>query len=144
MNWILLAQIAYMLLVFLVILRVLYDTRSSTKALAYIVFIVFVPIIGMVFYFSFGINYRKRKMYTKKLIKDEAIRKQFIEKLNSASRALINEEYIPVNHHNLARLLLKSVNSPITANNEVQLLLNERRNFRNYWKLWIQQLRIFT
>lgn len=51
MNWILIAQIAYTLLMILVVLRVLYDTRSSTKALAYILFIVFVPIVGVIFYF---------------------------------------------------------------------------------------------
>lgn len=59
MNWLLILQFAYYLLILLVILRVLYDTRSSTKALAYILLIVFVPVVGMVFYFSFGINYRK-------------------------------------------------------------------------------------
>ena len=56
MNWILIAQFTYSLLVLFVILRVLYDTRSSTKALAYILFVVFVPVAGMLFYFSFGIN----------------------------------------------------------------------------------------
>ncbi len=71
MNWISLLQIPYFIVTFLVIVRVLYDTRSSTKALAYILFIVFLPILGTLFYFAFGINYRKRKLYTKKIVIDE-------------------------------------------------------------------------
>ncbi|MGO1752661.1 MAG: PLDc N-terminal domain-containing protein, partial [Psychroflexus sp.] len=63
-------QIAYGLLIFLVILRILYDTRDATKALAYILLVIFLPLLGIFFYFSFGVNYRKRKIYSKKIIKD--------------------------------------------------------------------------
>ena len=81
MDWILIAQAAYLLLIFFVILRVIFDTRSSTKALAYILFIIFVPVVGMIFYFSFGINYRKRKLYTKKLQIDEPLRLKIRNKI---------------------------------------------------------------
>ncbi|HRN45547.1 MAG TPA: PLDc N-terminal domain-containing protein, partial [Flavobacterium sp.] len=65
MKWILFGEIAYILVIIFVIFRVLYDTRSSTKALAYILLILFVPFLGIIFYFSVGINYRKRKLYSK-------------------------------------------------------------------------------
>ena len=54
----------------MVCLRILYDTRSTTKSLAYILLVIFLPIVGIIFYFSFGMNYRKRKMYSKKLVED--------------------------------------------------------------------------
>ncbi|WP_245181126.1 PLDc N-terminal domain-containing protein [Flavobacterium sp. XN-5] len=81
MNWILIAQITYSLLILFVILRVLYDTRSSTKSLAYILFIVFVPVAGILFYFSFGINCRKRKLYSKKIVEDEPLRENIHNKI---------------------------------------------------------------
>lgn len=129
MNWILILQILYFVLVFFVLLRVLYDTRSSTKSLAYILFILLVPIIGIVFYFSFGINYRKRQLYSKKLFKDEAIRNRFIKKFTLNSQSIIEKGQISNVHQNLAKLLLRSSNSPLTTNNEVKLLLNGEEKF---------------
>lgn len=88
MDWILLGEIAYILIMVAVIFRVLIDTRSSTKALAYILFIVFVPFIGMIFYLSFGINYRKQKLYSKKIVEDEPLRQRIRAKMNSYSEAV--------------------------------------------------------
>ena len=122
MNWILLAQIAYSILVVLVILRVLYDTRSSTKALAYILFIVFVPVAGMIFYFSFGINYRKRKLYSKKIDVDEPLRIQIRNKMNASSEAIRDSGLI-------TEFIRRSGSSPLTANNSVELFINGEEKF---------------
>ena len=73
MNWLLIAEIIYFVILVLVCLRIVYDTRSTTKTLAYLLLAIFVPFGGMLFYFSFGINYRKRKMYSKKLIADDSM-----------------------------------------------------------------------
>lgn len=129
MNWILLVQVIYVILLLLVILRVLYDTRSSTKALAYILFIVFVPIFGVIFYFSFGINYRKRKLYTKKIIKDESLRKRIKDKMNMYSEAISNSGLIPEKRKTLIKYISRSSGSPLTANNKVNLLINGEEKF---------------
>lgn len=129
MNWILLLQIAYVVLLFIVILRVLYDTRSSTKALAYILFILFVPVLGMIFYFSFGINYRKRKLYSKKLVTNEKLRLRLNDEFKKKSLALLNLSNFPNQHYNLAQLLLQANNSPLSSNNNVRLLINGEEKF---------------
>ncbi|HQS04671.1 MAG TPA: PLDc N-terminal domain-containing protein, partial [Daejeonella sp.] len=61
-------EIIYLLILSIVCIRIIYDTRNNTKTLAYLLFAIFAPFIGMAFYFLFGINYRNRKMYSKKLI----------------------------------------------------------------------------
>lgn len=129
MNWILIGQIIYALLVVLVMLRVLYDTRSSTKALAYILFIIFVPFVGIVFYFSFGINYRKRKLYSKKIIEDEPMRQRVREKMNTYSEAILNSEIVDDKQHTLIEFLRRSGSSPLTANNDVTLCVNGEEKF---------------
>ena len=129
MNWILIIQSAYLLLIFLVILRVLYDTRSSTKALAYILFIVFVPVVGMIFYFSFGINYRKRKLYTKKIVEDEPFRLHIHNKMNVHSNEISNSGLIPDKNKTLTEFIRRAGSSPLTANNKVKLLLNGEEKF---------------
>ena len=129
MNWILIIQSAYLLLTFLVILRVLYDTRSSTKALAYILFIIFVPVLGMIFYFSFGINYRKRKLYTKKIVEDEPMRLEIRNKMNKQSDLIQDSGLIQEKYLTLTEFIRRSGSSPITANNEVKLLINGEEKF---------------
>lgn len=129
MNWIIILQSVYVFLTFLVILRVLYDTRSSTKALAYILFIIFVPIVGMVFYFSFGINYRKRKLYTKKIMDDAPFRLKIQNKMNVQSEAISNSGLIPDKNKTLTEFIRRAGSSPLTANNKVKLLINGEEKF---------------
>lgn len=129
MNWILFGEIAYGLLVLFVILRVLNDTRSGTKALAYILFIIFVPFVGMIFYFSVGINYRKRKLYSKKIVEDEPLRQQIRNKMNTYSEAISNSGLILGKRETLVEFIRRSGSSPLTANNKVELFVNGEEKF---------------
>lgn len=129
MNWIALLQTAYFLIMLGAILRVLYDTRSGTKALAYILFIVFVPVIGIVFYFSFGINYRKRKLYSKKIVKDEKLRKKLEKMLLVNSKSILNSNSISTQHIKLAKFVGKSGKSGLSESNAVKLLFNGEEKF---------------
>ncbi|WP_257659088.1 cardiolipin synthase [Parapedobacter lycopersici] len=130
MSWLLLYQIAYTTIVILVCLRVIYDTRSTTKTLAYLLLVVFLPFVGIFIYFSFGINYRKRKMYSKKLIEDEKLDmrlKQEILQSSAQAFAQGNEEIQPFRE--LAHMLANNSLSALTAGNEVKLLINGEHKF---------------
>jgi cardiolipin synthase len=129
MNWILLLEILYIIVLLLLILRILYDTRSSIKALAYILFVIFVPIIGMLFYFSFGVNYRKRKLYSKKIVQDDGLRNELRNRTFAYSDKVLNSGLIPPVNYNLAEFVRKSASSPLTSNNTVKLLLNGEEKF---------------
>ena len=85
MKLFLIYEIAYILLIIAVCLRIVWDTRSVSKSLAYLLLVIFVPVLGAIFYFSFGINYRKHKIYHKKLTVDQAFRKQ-LERMYSLIR----------------------------------------------------------
>lgn len=129
MTWLLAAEIVYAIFIILVIMRVLYDTRSSTKALAYILFVVFVPFIGVLFYFSFGINYRKRKLYSKKIVQDEPLREGIKSKMNTYSESISNSGLITEKHQTLVEFIRRAGSSPLTANNQVKLLINGEEKF---------------
>ena len=73
MNWLFITGIIYALLVIVVCLRIIYETRSTTKTIAYLLFTLLIPIVGIVFYVIFGINYWKMKLYNKKSIEDDKI-----------------------------------------------------------------------
>ncbi|MGK0494334.1 MAG: cardiolipin synthase [Maribacter sp.] len=83
----------------------------------------------MLFYFSFGTNYRKRKLYSKKLIQDDHVRKELRNRTFTYSDTVLNSGLIPEVNHNLAEFVRKSASSPLTANNAIKLLLNGEEKF---------------
>ncbi|WCT13861.1 cardiolipin synthase [Mucilaginibacter jinjuensis] len=129
MNWYLLGSIAYVLLTIFVCLRVLYDIRSTTKTFAYLLVVILLPAVGIVIYFAVGANYRKNKIYNKKIINDSKlwadIRKRIV---HESEKTLDTGEQEVKLHKKLAHLLLND-NSPLTGDNEVKLLLNGENKF---------------
>ena len=130
MNWLLIYEIIYVLIVILVCLRIVYDTRNNTKTLAYLLLVIFLPIIGILFYFSFGINYRKRKIYSKKLINDDNLAKKLKADIFQYSKNTFEQNNAEVkNSKELALMLLRDGTSPLTGNNSVKLLVNGENKF---------------
>ncbi len=129
MNWILLAEVLYFILMLLVIIRVLYDTRSGSKTLAYVLFIILVPLVGILFYFSFGVNYRKRKLYSKKLIKDKILRQKINLRIQQYSEQVRDSAIFPKSHQRLSGFIESCKASPLTGNNSVTLLINGEEKF---------------
>lgn len=130
MDWIIFLEVIYLVILALVCLRIIYDTRNVTKTLAYLLLAIFVPILGMLFYFSFGINYRKRKIYSKKLIEDKNLGRKFREELIKYTR-LSFENSGPALKGNLelAKLLLTDSRSAPVPGNKVKLLVNGEEKF---------------
>lgn len=123
-------EIIYLLILFLVCIRIIYDTSNNTKTLAYLLFAIFAPFIGMAFYFLFGINYRNRKMYSKKLINNHTIAAKLKGYIHQYSLETFNQSDATVkNYKELANMLLTESTSPLTSDNEVTLLLNGENKF---------------
>ncbi len=130
LNWLLISEIAYFLLVLAVCIRIVYDTRTSTKTLAYLLLAIFVPVAGIIVYFSFGINYRKRKLYSKKLVEDEALFQQLQHRVANGSEMIMEQQQKALNgQQKMARLLINDGMSPLTLKNEVKLLVNGEEKF---------------
>ena len=130
-NWILIVESAYVLLTVFVCMRVVYDTRSTTKTLAYLLMIIFLPVVGSVLYFFVGINYRKRKLYNKKIVKDEELLNQVKKKIKKGFETSEIGEFAEVFHfRKLARLIISDGCSPVYGENRVRLLLNGEQKFK--------------
>jgi cardiolipin synthase len=130
MNWYVVALIIYALIVIVVCLRIVYETRSTTKTVAYLLLALLIPVAGIVFYILFGINYWKMKLYNKKSIEDEKI----LKKLKKEMAAYIDETIAATdlpdeNHKELAVMLAKGLRSPLTRRNRVKLLINGEEKF---------------
>src|SRR5690625_1427577 len=122
MNWILIAEIAYACIIILVCIKIIYDTENTTKTLAYILFAIFVPVVGIFFYFSFGINYRKRTIYSKSLF-DEAFEDDLMSQLKDSQNRIF-KEFNPLflKYSRLSKHVLDQKFFRLTKNYTVHLL----------------------
>ena len=129
MNWILIIELLYLLVLVIVCIRIIYDTDSTVKTLAYLLLAIFLPLFGIFFYFSFGINYRKRELYSKKIINDDNLWNQIKENISLYSIQTyfnIPESDRPNKH--LAKYLTNEM-SPLAAGNTARLLINGEEKF---------------
>lgn len=122
-------EIAYTIAVILVCLKVIYDTRDNTKTLGYLLVVIFVPVFGILLYFTFGINYRKNKIYSRKLIQDENLENEYLERQINQTNEIIGSNKSLKYNKEIATLLLKGNRSALTANNNVKLLINGEEKF---------------
>jgi cardiolipin synthase len=130
MNWSLLLQLGYIALLLFTVMRIIYDTDHVTKTLAYLLFAIFVPFLGIGFYFLLGINYRKRKLYSKKLVENDIIAQQLKKDVYQYSKQTFAESDASVRENKpLAVMLLKDSQSPLAGDNAVKLLINGEQKF---------------
>ncbi len=129
MNWLLLLESLYLLVLVAVCIRIIYDTNSTVKTLAYLLLAIFIPFFGIFFYFSFGINYRKRQLYSKKIIEDDILWEKIKQNINaySVQTYYSTDESVRPNKH-LARYLSGEM-SPLTSGNAAELLVNGEEKF---------------
>ncbi|MHC5353595.1 cardiolipin synthase [Myroides sp. LJL115] len=126
-DWFIYVEIIYFLLAIAVSIRIIYDTNSISKTLAYLLLVFFVPILGMIFYFSFGINYRKRKMYSKKLQRHEDFQDRLAAKVKHFNEHTTKEVNQVIENNKAFISLLSSDalgENPLLVNNKVNLLEN--------------------
>lgn len=130
MNWFSIVEIVYVGLLILVCLRIIYETDTSTKALAYLLLVIFVPMLGAILYFSFGVNYRKRKIYSKKLVGDGNLAKKIGESIMESTKNNSEECNAAIGRYKeLAYLITKDNKSALTSNNAVKILVNGENKF---------------
>lgn len=129
MHWTWIAIIIYVVILLLVCLRIIFETHSSTKTLAYLLFCILVPGIGIIFYLTFGINYWKTKLYSNKAKQDDNLLKQLKKNIPHYSETIVAPEAAGTEHAELAYMLIKDIKSPLTRYNKVKLLLNGEEKF---------------
>lgn len=130
MNWYLILKVIYYLFLIGFAIKILYETQSSAKAAAYILMITLFPVVGIIIYLSFGLNYRKRGIYSKKLEMNEE-QAQHVENLISNyisdHKASFKSDF--GDFLGLNTMLYKDTESFATVNNKVKLLVNGEKKF---------------
>lgn len=130
LNWLLIGQSLYVLLTIGVCLRIIYDTRTTSKTLAYVLLTIFLPVVGMVVYFTVGMNFRLTSLYSKKLTNDEALLSRITQRIVDESRRLMRDAPPGVQQfEKLSELLVRDGHSPLMGGNQLKLLTNGEEKF---------------
>ena len=122
--------VIYFIAVVFVILKIIVDSDSYVKSTSYILLILLLPIVGIVIYLSFGINYRKREIYSKKLTLDKHQSKEisaFITQYKRQNLTVLHREN-PV-FSVLSNMFSENDINFATHQNEVKLLVNGENKF---------------
>src|SRR3970040_264916 len=109
--------------------RVILETRSPSKTAAYLLLIMLLPVGGPMLYFLVGVNYRKRKIYSKKLIRNASLFNQVRDSIYKDTE-LVRKRHNELTQQNdeLIDLLLGESLSPLSEN-RVTVLLNGEQKF---------------
>ncbi len=123
-------EIIYILLVLAVTIKIIYDTHDPVKTLGYLLLVFFLPVIGIIFYFSFGVNYRKRKLYSRKITHNDAQFESVRQKVLDSSREHM-ERYkeLLADKISLAQVMLSQSSLPIATVTDLKLLINGEAKF---------------
>lgn len=122
--FLLIHSIAVILTIIVIILR----TNSSSKALAYILLVVLLPVLGIIIYFSIGDNFRKRKLYKKKLKMNKKKYEELKLKIKKYHQDLMEDESNEIGH--FYKLANNNRYEYLTSSkNHSELLLNGEHKF---------------
>lgn len=123
-------EIIYFLTIAFTVVLIIQQKGDPLKTISWLLVLFLLPVIGIVFYFFFGKNYRKEKIFSRKGIAD-------LEQM----RILTQDTFIGLPQSNLfkikklhqkmniMRLLLNSSKSLVTEYNRVQVLNNGYNTF---------------
>jgi cardiolipin synthase len=113
-----------------VVSTILLENRNPVKALAYIMLLVFVPILGLIVYYYLGRDLRKRRRFTLKGSKDATLMLRYFE----SQRKEIEHLQLKLRHEvaskqEISAMLLNTRHSVLSHNNRIKVLLNGEEKF---------------
>ncbi|WP_350286949.1 cardiolipin synthase [uncultured Croceitalea sp.] len=123
----------YYLIVFAVCILIVLNARTPNKALAYIVMVILVPVLGILIYFLVGFDYRKKKLYQKKIQIDKQMFPELEREAIAFSVKSIEEHKNKLGHfYGLAKT--RTITHLSSADNSVELLINGENKFNEVFK----------
>lgn len=128
-SWLILFEILYLVILLITCYRIIADTRSSTKTLAYLLTVVFIPIAGIIIYFSVGVNYTKRQIYSKKIMSTDSLQETVVELMHNRNIKNLGDNLEQEFDERIPQFLFNSNNNPLFNHNKVEVLQNGEAKF---------------
>jgi len=127
--------VSYLFLLIYTVLRILLDTESTPKTLAYMLVIFIFPIVGIILYFSFGINYRHRQSSSKGATAQLALDVSFQKEINNETEDLAETGKDDIAHFLPMVHFLAGLGNEYLSAGKFKLLVNGEEKFPEVLKV---------
>ncbi len=118
-----------------VFITILLENRNPSKSLAYILVLVFLPGIGLIVYYFFGRDFRKKKLFTFKGGQDVNILREYWQQRKPEIEHQLQE--LEAHFQELAQpaqMLYNEGQSDLSSCNEVDVLINGEEKFPELYR----------
>ena len=119
-NWVYVIDLIIIITISFPLVVILLENRNPIKSISWILVLVLLPVIGVILYLYFGINFRKEKIFNKKEISDAESYRHINEDHG------VEIDYVETNASpkiksktNLMRLLINNSRSRLSINNNI-------------------------
>lgn len=119
-----LGSIIFLVNILLVIFLIFFERRNPSTTWAWLLILIFFPIVGFIVYLFLGQNLSREKIFNKKIIADNE-KSKYLKKLRSSYKYDIDA----IKNADTIRMLYKSSSSIFTQNNHVQLYFDGKEKF---------------
>lgn len=109
---------------------ILLKKLNPTKALSYIIGLLVFPFVGLIFYYLFGQEYRKTKIFSRKNVLNNSVVKKIQEELELDTRTINEVDDLLDEKSKLIPLLYNNEKSKLTINNSVKIIKNGDDKFK--------------
>lgn len=122
--------IIYLAAILVVCFMIVFENRAPVKTLSWVLVILLVPVFGMIFYISFGQNYRKQKIFSKKNILDaEQLGNIAAFQVDSLPERMAEVSEVVREKEHLMKLMLSNNKSALTEFNHIEILIDGTNTF---------------
>jgi cardiolipin synthase len=127
-----LLKVVYILTVVFMVILVIQQRGDPMKTIAWLLVVTFLPLVGLVFYFFFGKNYRKEKIFSRKGLADSERLKHLAryQPGDKPDATYWHDELIAGKTH-IMKMLYNSDKALLTAHNRVKILVNGKVTFEH-------------
>lgn len=121
--------ILYLMVLIYTLARILLDTDSTPKTLAYILMVLVIPIAGILFYYAFGINYRHQSSNSRGMRAQQQLDTLFLDNIRNDTQELTVQrsgdirQFLPLVH------FLEGIGDEFLSTNHFKLLINGEEKF---------------
>ncbi len=129
-------QVLYYIAIGLMAVKIIMDTRTVTKTLAYLLLIVLLPVVGVFIYLIFGVNYRKNRFFSRKLERNQELLedlKQFV--FQTHHHVTSSHPRIAGKYRHTTDFLFRAIDSPLTDGNALEVLKNGEEKFERLFSI---------
>jgi len=127
--WIKVLFIVYSVVLIYTVVRILLDTDSTPKTLAYLLLVFIFPVFGVLFYFSLGVNYRHQKSTAEGVSQHYELDREYQKHVRDETNDLVTSNLDEIGHFEPLIRFIRQIGGEHLNQSRISLLINGEEKF---------------